>query len=183
MAIHTRPTVGLVAVVAAALALCAGCSGHPGPGAPESNTRADSSTLFIAYSAAMDETAECVADRGWDVGPVTTGPSGLTLGFDIGVEAGDGDPDRDFKACAAKHLDTAELAYLDSLRATGAELDRALREFGTCLVEAGIEGLPSNPAEQQVTAALAAFEAGSPESDAGWACFDRYVFVVYGVNA
>ncbi|WP_341360906.1 hypothetical protein V5H98_07365 [Georgenia sp. M64] len=173
---HTRSQ--LCAVLFGAIFFLTACSA---PGAENDQvTEAE-------YRAAVQATADCMNEGGWEVGEVTENPDGVTYGFVITTEGDDAAAsaavDGAFSSCAASHLNEVESAYLSGLQLSGAERDAVYEQMITCLEAAGVTTVVLGDDESAVTSKIdAAIATGenAVSADDAWRCQQRYLLPLFG---
>lgn len=173
-----------LSVLAIALVALGGCSitrGEPEPDPPTPYTGGPISEA--EYVRIVASIRQCMIREGYEVGPVEMRPDGISYGFSItGSVPGDTSAHDDLLECEAQfNLPQAEVAYVNQHSLTGAERERVLAEFVTCMDEAGFPGVTSSDTIQEINERVAATQ-GSAKFDEGVVCLDQYGGRLYGAN-
>lgn len=134
------------------------------------------------YRTAVELTADCVADDGFEVSEVELRPDGITYGFSI-TSSRDTDltaVDGVYAQCSSRHLDSVESRYLASLELSGSEREGVYVEFVECLAAAGVATVVVGDDEGTVTSKISAVEETGVNVDNAWRCQQKYLIPLFG---
>ncbi len=146
----------------------AGCSSSQGSPTSNGPTEAE-------YRHAVQASADCLAAEGFQVSEVTLQPDGYTYGYTVTSRTG-ADTGAAMNECDEESgLTDIGPAYIQTLRLTGAERERAMEEMVACLEEVGVTGLSATETDSRVfvRAVVEQIPDSDPDSAAAWLCLDR----------
>lgn len=174
-----------LAVALLAVALLGGCSnGEEAPADVSALVYEGGEITEAEYLALVGAVHQCMADKGYEVGPLEMREDGITYGFSItGGQVGDTSSSQDFAACELPlNFAEAEIAYTEQNVLTGAERERLQAEFLACLEDAGVAGVTANESLEEITQRILRLEESGEDPDEALACVNQYASRLFGAG-
>lgn len=137
-----------------------------------------------AYLALVSAVRQCMADKGYEVGPIEKREDRVTYGFAItGGQVGDTSSSQDFAACELPlNFADAEIAYQEQNVLAGAERERLQGEFLACLEAAGVGGVTADVPLEEITQRILRLEESGENPDEAFACVSQYASRLFGAG-
>lgn len=174
----------ILAVGVVAGALLGGCSSPPEPEDVSALTYEGGDITEAEYVALVTASQQCMAEKGYDVGPVELRDDQLTYGYSIyGGQVGDTSASQDIAECEQPlNFAEAEIAYQEQHVLSGAERERVQAEFLTCLEDAGVAGVTADDSLEQITDRILQLQQSGEDTDAAMVCVNQYGSRLFGAG-